>query len=264
DKKYKCRVCYKRFFTRGSLIMHGRQHDHLRTKKCNICGKTFIKADYDQEHQISRVSKTPYNCRVCHQSFAFRGDLVKHGSVHDDLRSKKCHICGKMFVMKDSLKSHINRHRSPFNIVSNSNSTHTNKVPIMKRTKTKYKQCEVCGKKISNIGNLHKHVSRMHSDAFLYKCDYCRARFQRTIDLDKHLERHQKRRPYKCDNCCKLFSTSIELHVHFKRTHTDENMLTFHCDKCSKRCATSEELAKHARVHEGLKPHKCGVCNKAF
>jgi len=38
----------------------------------------------------------------------------------------------------------------------------------------------------------------------------------------------------------------------------------FECDKCSYRTSRKSDLNKHARIHGGVRPYKCSICNRSF
>ena len=78
DRKFKCKICDKRFVQKNGMIVHMRSHTNERPYKCDICGKGF--------HQ--------------------KGNLDHHVNRHMGNFRFKCDICGLQFVQKTALQRH--------------------------------------------------------------------------------------------------------------------------------------------------------------
>lgn len=67
---------------------------------------------------------------------------------------------------------------------------------------------------------------------------------------------------YACLKCTRVFSCRDQLNIHYTHTHREKPQYV--CEVCEKVFAVKRELSTHARIHEGIEPHKCSQCGKEF
>lgn len=156
----------------------------------------------------------------------------------------------------------------------------------------------ICGQVFTDSGELFDHVATAHiknatkgTQGFRCAWDDCprshegAAGFPQRSKIERHMQTHIGHKPHICPTCNKGFSAKQALNQHMF-IHTEEKPLE--CDVCTKTfrypsalskcppaahlhpmfiwvfCLTMLLIAMHMRVHSGVKPLKCPVCDKRF
>ena len=135
-KKFKCRVCEKKFSSKNGLNRHHKtKHDESNPIKCKICLKVFPTKHHLAVHSRVHTGEKPYVCSNCGKGFAQKIHLKRHEATHSEERKHKCDICpeGKSFKTKVGLRNHMKYHFEP-----------------------EY-QCNLCGKKFYTSTHLKAH-----------------------------------------------------------------------------------------------------------
>ena len=123
------------------------------------------------------------------------------------------------------------------------------------------------GKKLLNVYNcdrrfvaksvLKGHIKAQHEKVKDKKCPHCSEAFQRSADLQVHVNRHTDNRQFACEICGKSFLVQTHL-----KSHTKLHTLPYLCDKCDSKFGSGEMLKTHTRiVHEEQQiqcRHGCG------
>ncbi|XP_055591936.1 zinc finger protein Xfin-like [Uranotaenia lowii] len=132
--------------------------------KCDLCGKTFIYNCLLQTHlKKSHSESKPFECKVCHQRFGYRGTLQKHELTHSAQHIKpgdhgsimfKCKICSAKFLELKQLSFHLKSHR---NEGSAADKEPTRKVEIFK--------CSHCPQIFSDRDQFDEHLVQAHQQA---------------------------------------------------------------------------------------------------
>ena len=118
--------------------------------------------------------------------------------------------------------------------------------------------------KVSQTGDLKRHINTVHNGQKDHKCDSCGKLFSKPCNLKIHISTvHNCQKDHKCDSCGKLFSPSMNLKIHISTVHNGQK--DHKCDSCEKIFSTGGNLKIHVNaVHNGQKDHKCDSCGKAF
>ena len=97
-----------------------------------------------------------------------------------------------------------------------------------------------------------------------HMCNVCGKNFkQKTLLEDHTITAHEGSKNYKCAVCHKAFSLEKYCKVHYRNVHLGG---TFECEVCEKVIVgCMANLKNHMkRVHEGVKNHKCPLCDRGF
>lgn len=127
--------------------------------------------------------------------------------------------------------------------------------------------CEYCGKVVSCIGNLTKHLdtcglkSNAPADAFV-QCEVC-SQMISEAKIKPHLKYHEKKLQHICSYCGQGMVSAFLLRKHINAAHTKE--ISYPCTLCEKVFYKKEKLKKHTNiVHLKEKKYKCSHCNRSF
>lgn len=135
----------------------------------------------------------------------------------------------------------------------------TEVIVIQTRKKPKkWKECEVCLKKLPTGSALKAH---MWTHRKPFNCTECGACFSSRTNLTVHQRRHTGEKPYGCPTCSATFSTHGNLKRHIK-THSGEK--PWECSQCRSHFTEKKTLTVHMRRHTGEKPYQCHICQRRF
>ncbi|XP_037071118.1 zinc finger protein Gfi-1b-like [Pollicipes pollicipes] len=103
-----CRLCGLQLGTLQAFWRHLDTHQRSRASTCEMCGKSFTRADYLKVHQRLHQERAPRPvCRHCGRSFSSSSNLHTHLKLHSGERRFVCHCCSRQFHRADRLKSHL-------------------------------------------------------------------------------------------------------------------------------------------------------------
>lgn len=110
DRPYKCRNCFKSFYTIFDLQSHRKCHWHyLKARfKCEQCERYFLKESRLKSHSTKVHSKKSIRCDICSQFFDTRYEYTVHmKKVHLSVaKPTVCNICGDSFANELRLQTH--------------------------------------------------------------------------------------------------------------------------------------------------------------
>lgn len=211
--------------------------------ECCVCHKTYSDISFTirhikyHVHRKAAVAEPSLHCGQCGKGFATKQQLNKHETVHTDERPFKCEVCDKWFKTLDNVKRHMY--------------VHNDEKPFA---------CPTCGKEFKAKHMLKKHVET-HNDSRLFECPQCEKKYKAKNSLRDHLRVHSGQRPYKCQQCDQAFYRPSHLATH-KLVHS--KLKPYSCKDCKKTFGRREHLKVHERIHSGEKPFKCMSCDRSF
>ncbi|XP_058463168.1 zinc finger protein 85-like [Malaya genurostris] len=128
--------------------------------KCHLCQKSFMYNCLLQTHiKKSHSESKPFECKVCHMRFGYRGTLQKHELLHSAQNIRpgghgsimyKCKICLAKFLELKALTFHLRSHRNSLHVEP----THTKKIEIF--------QCTYCPQIFNDKEAFDDHLMKNH------------------------------------------------------------------------------------------------------
>ena len=295
--KYCCSTCGIKFAWRSNLRQHERQHKNPVTDTADTeaqhfqclqhCSRVFSKSSGLRQHILrhveSRQFKRPssFYCKLCGQRFSSKKSLVRHShNAHPP--SSACHIpvvtvppsstdhcdstattISEADVVKldssreqDRLRSQFRSSEIRVNSHGDATKPSNGELPPGKNDRTLV-PCPECGAAFFWISNVRRHVRKQH----LGNVASSRGRGRSTDE--GHLQ---------CNRCGRQFARLAYLRVHL-RAHENaksggggggvrsEPLL---CSQCGQRQYSSRQLRLHMLRHDGVRPHRCQLCDKSF
>lgn len=236
EHKVFCDVCCLGYTTRHNMEKHKklkhsgasavkakREEPIVKRPELKVTDKPSAPPQPKQQTTTTdKPTETYFECNTCEKRFRHRYNLVRHLSVHNNLRPFSCHICGKDFPRSSGLGRHIKEHHYgvknwPCSICEKKfaarsarddhENTHTNNRPFV---------CETCGKAFRQKASLHVH-KLFHSDVRRFECSVCGKKFRRASELKVHGYSHTGYRPHKCEVCGATFVLKKDIKKHMRR-----------------------------------------------
>ena len=77
-ERYECKICKKRYRSRGILNTHMRSHSDVRPFICRFCGKSFREKATLKTHEKGVHLGVKFTCELCKREFTQRSALKTH------------------------------------------------------------------------------------------------------------------------------------------------------------------------------------------
>lgn len=139
-RPFVCKVCDKRWATKGSLKEHMIIHSESRPFKCGHCPKLFKNQQRMRIHEDTHT-ETQYKCPICGLQLNTKRTLTMHMVVHSQVKKFKCEYCNNEFKRAKALKTHL--------------VIHTGLRPY---------KCPFCDKSFANGSNCRSHKRKAHPE----------------------------------------------------------------------------------------------------
>jgi stress-induced morphogen len=187
EKPYSCEICSKGFAQRANLTVHRRTHTGEKPYSCDICSKAFAQSSILVKHRRIHTGEKPHSCDVCSKTFSESSNLRRHRRTHTGEKPYSCDVCSKVFAHSDSLVKHRR--------------IHTGEKPF---------SCDLCSRAFALRRTLVKHRKICTKNDELYSCDSCSKKFLRIGNLDRHIRRvHQVLRTQEEQALAQVHSSSV-------------------------------------------------------
>ena len=267
-QRFQCKKCEKYFTTKATCQRHEKTvHSTEKPFQCKQCGKRFNRTDVLAKH--CKISKSQcgrsfsnagilvshklrahnllqrYKCNNYGKGFSNAANFRQHKQIHAEVKRPKCEQCGRRFTNAGNLAIHSKAHQKSFK--RKDDREDLNGAANLKGHKQIHSgdrrpQCEQCGRRFTNAGNL-----ALHSKTHL-KHEQPRALGNRVNRRKTHATQER----YRCRECGKtLRKGNWKRH---KRTHTGEK--PYQCKVCGKCFADSGNCTRHTQIHSSEKPYK--------
>ena len=268
---FNCDLCNKSFPKADALKRHMKCHS-AKVFKCSTCQKSFSRSYHLKTHVA--VCKS-YKCDFCEEVFLSQALLITHmKDIHQEKPKYNCEVCGRTFSKKYYIKSHIQHvHAEKIHTCDLCGKSFTLPKLLEKHVEWNHEEsekelvCNICGKTFNNSAKYNAHVD-YHKDCNTRRtnvCEKCGNSFTGANKLKLHIQSvHEKRRDHKCKICGKFFSQDSSMKKHIKEVHEGIKK-TYNCDQCEKTFFEKRYLRDHISfVHEGNKKHQCNTCGKTY
>ena len=170
EKPFKCDYCDFRTSYLKNMRLHKESHppETRRTHICRLCDKKFRTRGTLEKHELSHKAK-PFACRYCPKKFVRKIRYIDHCKIHEnDPGHISCHHCKKKFFRFWTLDRHLKIHTGENVFACNfcpEKFPHKVGLNIHLRIHSGPYSCNLCGKSWKVEWSLNKHMQNAHMKA---------------------------------------------------------------------------------------------------
>lgn len=269
---FQCNICLSLFSRRFYMKRHKLKHhyiEHSNGKENSNILSVSCEAILDSN---PREDKDTQDINEKSDVESCSGDSVNSEDIsrHLDVKS-----CGSLCSVRTKRESQANG-----DIIEN----------VGRRFSNKQFSCSLCTSLYSRRSDLHKHISKKHSNnkvirrcvdyvddmdveiinqakldisgTIVYRCNICDKNMRTRRGYVRHVRIHTGERPFTCHVCGKQYRSNADLTRHLRCVH--DGVKNYPCDICGRCFASKGTRNDHRRTHTGEKPYVCHVCGKSF
>ena len=297
-RNHVCDVCQCRFSSSTNLKKHKRVHLGFSTTSTTLKDPASVYSKLEHAESIDVKTKRPFKCRMCGETFKAKHLLDEHIQTHSlsprqsqfstkqkesatnervlgspEARSTSgdaftrmvqrpyaCPICHDRFKLKSTRYKHIRLHR---------------------QSEGKPYRCSTCGLGFFSVGNMTKHLKRVHGKVSNLEEPAVMTTPSKTpvFSPGRGPLSASKKRPFACKYCGDTFTMRCNMNRHRKRHETGDN-LPYRCSHCGFGFKSTKERTKHilrAHSNQESRPspsihsitvtgsgYKCPLCGDTF
>lgn len=271
--KYNCDKCVYKTNDNGNFHRHVSTHSLNKPFECDICCKSFTNTKNLNSHKIIHSEEKQYSCTICNSDFKRKSGLNNHIKTHSGNNKQECPECNKHVT---NLTKHVKNVHSKetykcatCNLILKNEKSYKNHLKVIHSEQPRV-DCIVddCDKYFFDISKRNSHVREVHKIS-IYNCSFCDEKFDKTANLNEHLNKEHYTKPIlTCDLCNLELDTQERLneHVYYKHTTIEEKTYKFKCKytNCEFIGKYKCHLDIHVKSHENKREHVCNYCNDSF
>lgn len=110
ERRYKCKICDKGFYSNGTLQEHQIVHTGERPEQCDICRQRLVNKKALVLHYRRHTGEKPYPCNICGERFISSSRRRVHEKCRHGEKTEFCFICPAKFFLKSELNKHMTSH----------------------------------------------------------------------------------------------------------------------------------------------------------
>lgn len=246
----KCFICEKLLEDSTEIEDHFLSHDlnDVQRLQCHLCNLSFLKFSTLEKH-LKRVHikrKLSTHVENSYELSALRREV--------EIFYEKSRNENRRLIADDD----DHQGKEDFGAEPDTDSQHGEK-------KQKMFMCSVdgCSKTFKHLTSFIMHGKCVHSEDRPFTCETCSKSFKTSSNLNVHIKMHNNQRDHQCTDCPQAFFTSSHLKAHLK-IHLNEMKYKCELEGCGKSFIHLSSFKKHQNFHQGIKGHRCKVCNRDF
>ncbi|KAL4135939.1 hypothetical protein QTP88_007516 [Uroleucon formosanum] len=282
---FTCKICKSSPSTDiHSFALHMSDHSECNMNECIVCDKKFNSVVLWTAYMTNHQQQIDLNVSTVQSNL-----LETESNTFDPINSINMEpqvILNSISIEDNNTESatnediELNEYKNKPSVPVNNKNCHLNN-HVNKSDHKKSTFCIFCNKHFAHLGALTNHMC-IHG-LMTYKCQYCSMQFSKKGLYIMHEKTHVlknlvKSAPSQNKNniVVKVNDESQIEHCNdFEIVHssidgnssgtnlTDIEHLWFSCDVCQKKFSTPSQLIFHRKVHYGIVPYVCKICNRS-
>ncbi|XP_076330254.1 uncharacterized protein LOC143235987 [Tachypleus tridentatus] len=204
---FKCETCSLQFKDQDCWKKHLLEHtsSEKKTKKCEICSKTFVSSRLKARHIMSEhINSELKDCKKCKASCK-----CEAGSKKNQVGQTK-----EVIGIQKNLNESGSR-KMPYTLLKSTTEQHSHKKDLPS-TEPKIFHCMYCKFRHHDREKLNLHIKDKHAPNRVIQCDECSHTFVQESGLKNHKRIHTGECSYLCPICGLSFITQGNVFSHLR------------------------------------------------